>query len=185
MRDYYHASNCSWVRDCPDKSLWNLNNLMDGPAVQYSTMILRSERKIDTKRQNTSGRKCFSNLKAHIKSQQNLPHMETIFEIYSKQRRADYTFTTTGTCFSIFAACEHQHVLECKTRGMSALWNECHWASYRALRKSHNTLFSKQPTFIVWQQYSVNLHRRNEDYMKRRYEYSINGTATEIRTWSE
>jgi len=56
---------------------------MDGPAVQYSVMILCSGRKIDTKRQNTSGRKCFSNLKAHIKSHQDLPHMETIFEIYS------------------------------------------------------------------------------------------------------
>lgn len=124
----------------------------------------------------------FSNLKAHIKSHQDLPYMETIFEIYSMQRRADCTFTTTGTCFSIFAACEHQHVLECTTRGMSALWNECHWASYRALRKSHKTLFSKQPTCIVWKQYSANLHRRNGDHMKKRYEYSINGAATEIRT---
>lgn len=98
------------------------------------------------------------------------------------QRLADCASKTTGTCFSIFAACEHQHVVEYKTRGMSALWNDCHWASYKAPKKSHKT-FSQQPTCIVWQQYSANLDRRNEDRMKRRYEYSVNGIATEIRTW--
>jgi hypothetical protein len=153
LRDCYSGSNASRFTVSPDKSFWNLNNLTDGPGVQYSTMIRCSGRKIDKQRENAAGRKCFSNLKAHIQNHQDLLYTEHIFKMCSMQRRADCTSTTTGTCFSIFADCEHQHVLEYRTRGMFALWNDCYWASYKRWRNSYKTLFSKQPTYIVWQYY--------------------------------